>query len=830
MLTYPSGVERRVATPLSLPAFGSITEREAYDQSLSDWEVLSRLRIVAREQNKKHQSWLVANNCTYIERLEHARAYYKKTTRRSRLQQWYRNVRYLKGGQKIKQWRLRMLSVFGIAPWKKCTQLVKQERNERYKKYVLRVQRWWKASAQSRRYVRRVELGSLVQQVVQEKVVGPVHSAWEKKLTALMIAVFVGKFRWRDSFQFYRNVLRNTIKKSLVHWHNWALKEKTIRRHLYFTSRASHGLMCSEIKRYAARARQRRRVTAATVIQCKVRCYNAAILLDQYRHQHTRVLKICAKFGLATNDSLLLFHFQGWKRVAHVQKTTKRIMKRMMGSLTELVFQAWSIDAMKQFHKEKVQTVTTLQALYRGRAARNKCEVQQRQMHYDKAAQERQNIRNKLLVRNGGQVKTDSTTNSGNDDARGYFSDSSDEDQTNPDNDTEVNLDIVEEFGQDMSTLKNGVQRYRLIQSELERMSSTLARFDAMYKQAREYVMELGYEMKSIRKTLHEQREILKEHQMVIKKVLRERATNTNQYALTDADMAKDQRLSKKIKHLRKHEDSLLKGIHEWEDKERHLQSKYVEEHRAMSDEKQNSAVYFDTVALSWNTNDAGGKGENESEEGEEGSSTELLTQSMASTPTAQRFPMRTDKQRAFLKAALEQGLLYNGEKIKMERKRLKVESKILRRKQRALERDCLQQLLWLSVRNDEINAANDGGGGGGSGGSSGQLNTSPTRGNVPPTGSSFKFERMLSDKDPQKTSEKVRKACVEWRNLLKDGWLPATKVAGWISGGLLEPSIPLRSRVVAFRCVREVFGEMEQVMAEIAYQLIASKQSDTKQ
>ena len=71
----------------------------------------------------------------------------------------------------------------------------------------------------------------------------------------------------------------------------------------------------------------------------------------------------------------------------------------------------------------------------------------------------------------------------------------------------------------------------------------------------------------------------------------------------------------------------------------------------------------------------------------------------------------------------------------------------------------------------------------------------------------------------------------MEWRNLLKDGWLPATKVAGWISGGLLEPSIPLRSRVVAFRCVREVFGEEEQVMAEIAYQLIASsKQSDTKQ
>ena len=31
-----------------------------------------------------------------------------------------------------------------------------------------------------------------------------------------------------------------------------------------------------------------------------------------------------------------------------------------------------------------------------------------------------------------------------------------------------------------------------------------------------------------------------------------------------------------------------------------------------MSDEKQNSAVYFDTVALSWNTNDAGGTGENE--------------------------------------------------------------------------------------------------------------------------------------------------------------------------------------------------------------------------
>jgi len=82
---------------------------------------------------------------------------------------------------------------------------------------------------------------------------------------------------------------------------------------------------------------------------------------------------------------------------------------------------------------------------------------------------------------------------------KGYFSDStsSDEDMNvikrHADGDV-VNLIVIEEFGQDMTTLKNLVARYILIVSEIERMLSTLKRFDLMYKEAREYVMELGYE------------------------------------------------------------------------------------------------------------------------------------------------------------------------------------------------------------------------------------------------------------------------------------------------------------------------------------------------
>jgi len=76
----------------------------------------------------------------------------------------------------------------------------------------------------------------------------------------------------------------------------------------------------------------------------------------------------------------------------------------------------------------------------------------------------------------------------------------------------------------------------------------------------------------------------------------------------------------------------------------------------------------------------------------------------------------------------------------------------------------------------------------------------------------------MLSDPNPKKTEPKVRNACMEWKSMIDNGWLPPTKIAGWIAGGLLEPSIPLRSRVIAFRCVREVFGDNDQVMAEIAF------------
>ena len=190
----------------------------------------------------------------------------------------------------------------------------------------------------------------------------------------------------------------------------------------------------------------------------------------------------------------------------------------------------------------------------------------------------------------------------------------------------------------------------------------------------------------------------------------------------------------------------MLQNIHGVEDKERKLQGQYVDEHRAMSDEKQNSAVYFDTAALSWNRNDAGGdsnarnnKNKNKNKQTESNSDSDsdskddnnsnsnnnsnnnsnsngngnntnadntkhkgIFGGAVSSTPTTQRFPMRTPKQREFLEAALRQGQLDVGEEIRIERKRLKIESRIVRRKQRKLERECLQQLLWLSVGNEE--------------------------------------------------------------------------------------------------------------------------------
>ena len=52
---------------------------------------------------------------------------------------------------------------------------------------------------------------------------------------------------------------------------------------------------------------------------------------------------------------------------------------------------------------------------------------------------------------------------------------------------------------------------------------------------------------------------------------------------------------------------------------------------------------------------------------------------------------------------------------------------------------------------------------------------------------------------------------------MVENGWLPRHKVAEWISVGLLDVSFPLRVRVVAFRCVREVFGHDDRQMAEVA-------------
>ena len=127
---------------------------------------------------------------------------------------------------------------------------------------------------------------------------------------------------------------------------------------------------------------------------------------------------------------------------------------------------------------------------------------------------------------------------------KGYFSDStsSDEDMNvikrHADGDV-VNLIVIEEFGQDMTTLKNLVARYILIVSEIERMLSTLKRFDLMYKEAREYVMELGYEMKDVRNLLKELREEMEKHTSVIRSIERARLIISKKRKVSDEDMGK---------------------------------------------------------------------------------------------------------------------------------------------------------------------------------------------------------------------------------------------------------------------------------------------------
>ena len=129
---------------------------------------------------------------------------------------------------------------------------------------------------------------------------------------------------------------------------------------------------------------------------------------------------------------------------------------------------------------------------------------------------------------------------------KGYFSDStsSDEDMNvikrHADGDV-VNLIVIEEFGQDMTTLKNVVARYILIVSEIERMLSTLKRFDLMYKEAREYVMELGYEMKDVRNLLKELREEMEKHTSVIRSIERARLIISKIRKIRDEDMGDNQ-------------------------------------------------------------------------------------------------------------------------------------------------------------------------------------------------------------------------------------------------------------------------------------------------
>ena len=203
-----SGKHRNIATPLPFPQ--TKLEREEFDRSLTEWEELSRKRIVAREQNKKQMSFLVANHQTYIERVEHARAYYRKTTKSYYIKKWYRRVRYRVGLRKIHAWRLHMLCEWGFLPWKK-----------HWKKYntvrtvnVIIIQKFWKKIYNKTRYVRKVDFSALVVNIVKAPVPMPekMMSMWQRKLRGLMIASVVGLFIWGGE-QFEENWYVQKIAK-----------------------------------------------------------------------------------------------------------------------------------------------------------------------------------------------------------------------------------------------------------------------------------------------------------------------------------------------------------------------------------------------------------------------------------------------------------------------------------------------------------------------------------------------------------------------------------------------------------------------------------------
>ena len=106
-----------------------------------------------------------------------------------------------------------------------------------------------------------------------------------------------------------------------------------------------------------------------------LRCYNARVRFTFEKEQKRRLMVICSKFGMASNEALLVVNFTGWLRVVKVEKTMRKMFNRQSGEWLLQVFQAWSVEGMKESALEKLKSTILVQKLWRGRVARQSVEV-----------------------------------------------------------------------------------------------------------------------------------------------------------------------------------------------------------------------------------------------------------------------------------------------------------------------------------------------------------------------------------------------------------------------------------------------------------------------
>jgi hypothetical protein len=820
----------RLQTPLAFPK--TEAEREEFDRQLDLWKVHNGKRWQAHEAQTRQTSFLKANNRTYVERLEYARTFYKRQQLTMRLGRWRRVVRKWRF---LKKLRIKLTKIcrdaFGLWAFKHRSFVKDQNRSAKA------IQAWWKHSYGTRRYIRKVDFFAVVNTTVEKKNVPttPRYNKYQVALRSIMFAYAIGMLWSMRSLEQGRFL--NRIRRSLRRWHFWARKQVTCRRHNAFRARTSHGLLLGEIKRGAARSRQRRRHAAAAVIQRSLRCFNAGRTLVRLRKERDIMRRIAMRFGLSSQAALLKWSVDGWRNVLRVEKKMRSMFRKRSGDVCGKAFRAWAGEGLAQVARDKLAAAIGIQAVSRGRQARKRTEVMRRKRQFDREAAERLKRRG-ILAKQLGLKITDvlpgDLAANGPEKDRGVWSSSSEEDsESDSDSDfdagavsagrvdegegneatkgdrrggtgQEPNLEVNAEFGQDTSVLESLVARYKLIVSERSRLDTSLSEFDRMYAEARDFLRQLHFDLKELRDVLSEVREAHAIIERRIKTVQSERAKLAKKIRagqLTDEDTSRDFSLSRKLARLRQEQEASQRKVDLIAEQERRLQSQAAGEHRALGDETQ-TICRFDTAALSWNNNDraaATGAGNTVS--------ADSALQNVSSGPTPQRFQMRTPKQRQHLLDAMEAARKDTAKNIKAERKVLKRQSKAIRRKQRELERDCLKRLLWLAEKQGK-----EGCGGGDGGKTRGGVGVA-ARG----SGGGLKFKRMLSDPNPKVTEPKVRNACLEWASMIANGWLPRHKIGTWIAGGLLDPSVPLRSRVVAFRCVREVFGEDDLLMAEVA-------------